>query len=189
MPSTGIFSPGRTSENVADLDVVDGDLLFGAVADDAGGLGSEIDQLLDGGARLPAASRLEVAAEQDQGGDNGAGFEVEMRFAGEQRPQAVEQSRERAERDERVHVGGAADCEPGHAAMELPSEAEDDDAAQRRLQPQAGVASRHAPGQLDLEHRQQHDGHAQGERGRGTPPCQCELALRVLLIVLGKFAA
>ena len=133
LASTGIFSPGRTRRMSPTFDAVDCDLLFCAVADEAGGFGSEIDELFDGSTGLPAASGLEVAAEQNQGGDNGAGFKVEMRFAREQRPQAVEQSRERAQRDERIHVGGAPKREPGHAAMKFPSEAQDNDAAQRRL--------------------------------------------------------
>ena len=77
----GDFLTGSHHEDVADLDVVDRDLPLAAVPDHTGGLGSQIDQFFDGGTRLPAASGLEVAAEQDQGGDDGAGFKVEVRFA------------------------------------------------------------------------------------------------------------
>ena len=73
---------GLHQQHIADLHVVDGDLLLAAVAHEMRGLGAEIDQLLDGRAGLAAASRLEVAPEQNERGDHRAGLEVEMLVPG-----------------------------------------------------------------------------------------------------------
>ena len=84
----GDLLAGLDQQDVADLHIIDGDFLLRAVPHEARGLGAEVDQLLDGGARLPAASRLEVAPEQDERRNDGAGFEIEMLIAGTAAPRS-----------------------------------------------------------------------------------------------------
>ena len=108
--STGIFSPGRTSDLVADRHVLDGNLGLGAVADHAGGAGLQAEQGADRLAGAGLGSGLQQAAEQDQGDDDADGFEVHVTDLGRQQPgsdgdqQAVTVGGGRAERDQLIHL-------------------------------------------------------------------------------------
>ncbi len=84
-------------KDVADLDVVNGNISIFAVPDDVSCLGPELDELFDGFAGLTAASGFEVSAEQNERGDNGTGFKVQMVRAGIHRPGAVEERSECAQ--------------------------------------------------------------------------------------------
>ena len=78
-PVDGDLLAGADPEQVADLDLVEGDVLFGAVvADAARGLGGEVEQGLDGAGGRLAGAELEDLAEQDEGGDDGGGLEVHV---------------------------------------------------------------------------------------------------------------
>jgi hypothetical protein len=65
--------------------------VLAAVAHEMGRLGPEIDQLLDGRARLASASGLEIAPEQDERGNHGTGLEIKMLVSGIEAPRAGEQ--------------------------------------------------------------------------------------------------
>ena len=70
---------GADPEAVTELDGVEGDLFVVAVGGDAaGGLGAEIEQGFDGAGGLLAGAQLQDLPQQDQGGDDGGGFEVDV---------------------------------------------------------------------------------------------------------------
>ena len=78
-PSVAIFSPGRTTNLVAGNQLGGRDLHLDAVAQHGGFLGAQVQQGLQ---RVPGAGlgpRLQVAAQQQEGGDHAGGFEVELR--------------------------------------------------------------------------------------------------------------
>src|SRR5260370_36720818 len=80
---------GLDQKEVADLDVVNGNILILATGYDVSCLGPQLDKLFDGFAGLTAAPSLEVPSEQNKRSDNGHGFKVQMVRAGIHRPGAV----------------------------------------------------------------------------------------------------
>ena len=110
-------------EAVADGELLDRDAHLGAVSDDGDVFGAELEQGTQGGAGAALGAGLEVAAGEDEHGDDGGDLEVQLvgarpggggdvevhahrRVAGvaeEQRPQRPGERRQRAEGDEGVH--------------------------------------------------------------------------------------
>ena len=123
IPSTGTFSPGRTRTRSPTATCSTGTSTSSAVADDAGGLGCEADEGLDGGGGRASWPRLQPAAHQDQGDDDQRGLEVQVQrqapalgLAGPQGDEgAVAVGDAGAERDQGVHVGGRGASRPAHA--------------------------------------------------------------------------
>ena len=76
-PSTGIFSPGRTTTGRR-RHVLDGDLDLGAVAHDPRGAGLQADQLADRLAGPGLGAGLQQPAQQDQRDDHADRFEVDL---------------------------------------------------------------------------------------------------------------
>jgi hypothetical protein len=181
-PSVAIFSPGRTTNSVADGQLVDRDLAFlAAVAQHGDVLGAEVEQGPQRRAGPALGPRLEVAAGEDERGDRRRDLEVDVarRPSGARRGQVegivmpgmpasprtgVERPAERgerADRDERVHGGGAvAQVEPG-GPVERPGAPHDDGGGQRERQPlPVGELQRR-------DHRHRDDRHGQrGETSR-----------------------
>ena len=118
-PSTGIRSPGRTSDDVAAQDVAGGHFELDAVANDAGRARLQADEPPDGLRRPAARARLEQLAEQHEDDDDDSRFEVDgcrlvaaddVRVGGNRRRRnrgdiRVDERRAGADGDERVHVG------------------------------------------------------------------------------------
>jgi hypothetical protein len=102
------------------------------------------------------------------------------------RPEAVKERGERAERNERIHVGCQTARVAQHADVELPPENENDDRAQKRLNPDADIVAEQHPGQLDIEHRQHYDG-SRKQQGKGRSPFRrTEVLPRLLLVIPRK---
>jgi len=83
-PSVGIFSPGRTMIRSPLRTPSIGDVLLDAVPDDAGRLGLQPYQSLDGLRGASFGLRLEEASEDDQGHDEGRPVIVDV--GGDLRP-------------------------------------------------------------------------------------------------------
>src|SRR5262249_6659726 len=141
------FLAGSYQKDVARDDLLDRYVALLPLTDNACRFGPELDQSGDGLARLTAAARFEVAAEQDERRDNDAGLEIEMLLPAPHAPQAVEERGKRAKRDQRVHVGGEIACLSDEAAVEIRGEAEDHDGAENSLHPDGGVAPEISPRQ------------------------------------------
>ena len=167
-PSTGTFSPGRTTHEVAGHDLGHRHVGLAAVAQHAGRLGLQADERADGQAGLPLGARLQHAAEEDERDDEGGRVEVHRRAqavmgeeAGEEHAGgAVDVGRRRAHGDERVHVrGGVAGGRPG-AAVELGADPELHRRGQRPQEP----AVVHEAGQegKPVAHAAQEDDHREG---------------------------
>ena len=108
------FFAGLDQDDVPHGDLLEGSIHRRSLMQDAGGRRLEADQMFDGRAGAALRPRLQAPAKQDQGHDDGGGFEIDMR--GPSREQARREGHERrkgesgagAERDERVHIGRAA---------------------------------------------------------------------------------
>ena len=102
---------GADAEAIAAVDVVDRDLLIGAVSANAErGLGRQVQQCADGAAGLLASTQFEDLAEQHQDDDDAGGLEIDRWVAGKEcGDHAVEECRARTERDQREHVEAAVD--------------------------------------------------------------------------------
>ena len=111
-----------------------------------------------------------------------------MHIAQHHRPKAVKKRRQRAERDECIHIGRCAPRLSQHADVEFPSEAKDHRAAQDRLNPNAEIATPQRPRQLDFEHGKRRHGNSQQQGEIRALPRGLQLALRSRLVVLRKFA-
>src|SRR5207244_5815662 len=91
-------------------DLLDRDVKLVPVADDASGLGLELDQLANRAARLRLGTRFQSLAKDDEGDHDGRDVKVHSpsplrKKAGEQRAHGgVEPSRAGAKSDQRVHV-------------------------------------------------------------------------------------
>ena len=78
-PSVATFSPGRTDEALAGAQLLDGDAPLGPVGiEDRDVLGAELEQRLERGARAALGARLEVAAGEDERGDDGRRLQVDL---------------------------------------------------------------------------------------------------------------
>ncbi|MNE00361.1 hypothetical protein D3C80_927690 [compost metagenome] len=114
---------GADDDDVAGLDGVDRHVLFDAVAHDAGGLGLHRHQAADGLAGLTLGAGLDPAPDQDQGDDDGGGFEIDVGRAGGQQAGGEGGDRRegpggaRAQHHQGVHVRRAAQ-QGGHALAE-----------------------------------------------------------------------
>ncbi|GJE32607.1 hypothetical protein LDDCCGHA_2795 [Methylobacterium oxalidis] len=130
--------------DVADPEGVEGDLGLGTVAQDAGGLRREAEEAGDGLPRAALGARLQEAAEQDQGDDEDARLEVEMRAARrqevgrERRDEGVEVGRPGPEGDEGVHVGVPAHQARHAAGEEAPAGPREDERRERGLDERQG---------------------------------------------------
>jgi hypothetical protein len=78
MPSVAIFSPGRTTNSVADGQLVDRHPLLAAVAEHRDVLGAELEQGAQRRAGAALGPGLEVAAGEDEHGDPGGDLEVDL---------------------------------------------------------------------------------------------------------------
>ena len=147
--STGIFSPGRIDDLVADDHLLDRDLGLGAVAQDAGGAGLQTEQRADGLAGAGLGPRFQQPAEQDQGDDDADGLEVHVPHVGRQQPgrdgdeQAVAVRGGGAQGDEAVHVGGAVPQGQPAGAVDRPAGVEHHRRDQSQLQPPVEQQPRH----------------------------------------------
>src|SRR5262245_21668630 len=121
-----------------------------AVADDARRLGAQFHQPFDRLAGLTAAARLAVSPEQNEFGDDGAGFEIKMLATCKHPPQAVEQGGQCAERDQGIHVGCKVASLVQHSAVKACSEAENYGGAEDPLYPDARVSSEICPRQFNI---------------------------------------
>jgi hypothetical protein len=166
----------------------DRDAGLDAVAQHGDILGTQFQQRPHGGAGAALGTGLEVAAGEDERGDPGGGLQVDVaaavaaadvegervRHAGqaggaeEQRPQRPAEGGEGAQRDERVHGGGAvAKVRPGGLVERQPA-VDDDRRGQGQRQPlPVGELQRR-------DHRHGDHRHAQHDRGPqpGTQPAQ-----------------
>ena len=80
MPSTGIFSPGRTRSRSPAIDLLERHVRLGSIARDATrGLGSKSEQGADRTSGAAARAQFEDLAEQDQDGDDARRLEVDGR--------------------------------------------------------------------------------------------------------------
>jgi hypothetical protein len=101
-------------DDVAPAHRVDVELQQDAVALDAGRAGLELEQRADGVAGAPLGRGLEVAPYEDERDDDGRRLVVDVHRAGRQQPggeggdERVAVGGARADHDERVHVGRAA---------------------------------------------------------------------------------
>ena len=77
-PSVATFSPGPDDEAVADGELLDRDADLGAVAEHGDVLGAELEQGPQGGAGPALGPGLEVAAGEDEHGDDGGDLEVDL---------------------------------------------------------------------------------------------------------------
>ena len=80
----GNFFSGADAQAVSGLDLLERNVFFGlpsARVEQARGLGAEIEQGANGGAGAAAGAQFHDLAEQDQSGDGGGGFEVNVGIA------------------------------------------------------------------------------------------------------------
>ncbi|MDF9817189.1 hypothetical protein M2266_006502 [Streptomyces sp. SPB162] len=126
-PVRGDLLARPDDEDVADRQVGNRNPRLATVAQDADILGSDLQQSPQRGARAAFGARLEKASGQDERGDTGGGLQVDIaaavtagdgQFEGvrhtggsgsseEQGPEGPDESSQCADRDERVHGGGA----------------------------------------------------------------------------------
>ena len=94
-PSTGTFSPGRTRSLSPRFDLFERNVFFCAVVarEQARSFRAEIEQRADGGAGAAAGAEFHDLSEQDQRGDGGGGFEVDVRVSAHARD--IRRSREK----------------------------------------------------------------------------------------------
>ena len=135
-PSVAIFSPGRTMKRSPVAIVLDGDDHLPPVAEHARVLRPELQQGPDRGARSSAGARLEEAAEQDQRRDHGRDLEVRVRVVERDEPDhGPRPGGQGADRDQRVHRGGAVARVQGGRAVERPAGPPDDRRRERECEP------------------------------------------------------
>ena len=76
----GDLLAGACDEYIADGELVYGNACFGrSVAQDSDVLGAQVEQCAQRRAGLPLGARLEIAPGEDEGGDGGGDFQIEMR--------------------------------------------------------------------------------------------------------------
>ena len=135
-PSVANFSPGRTTNRSPVRDRLDGDDHLLPVAEHARLLRPELEQGPDRGARPSAGARLEEAAEQDQRRDHGADLEVRVCVVERDEPDhGPGPGGEGADRDQRVHRGGAVARVQRGRAVERPAGPPDDRGRERECEP------------------------------------------------------
>ncbi len=181
----GNFLTGLDQEDMTHLHILNCNVFFPALPDNAGSLGAQIHKFFNSGTCLTAAARFKVAAQQDEGGNDSPRLEVEVMAAGEERPKAEKQGRKCPKGDERVHVGRAAQGEARHALMKFPCEAQNNERAESGLNPYANIGAGHFPRQADLQHGQQHHGGREGKGEIGAPARGLQFFSGALL-VLGR---
>ena len=117
LPVDGHLLPRADAEPIADVHLVEGNVLLGSVlAEPAGGLRGESEQGLDGARGLAAGAQLQHLTQEHQRGDHRGGLEVDRDHAAvsaergrdqagqERSDQAVGVGRPGAQRNEREHV-------------------------------------------------------------------------------------
>ena len=180
------FLSGPHQQDVAGLHLLDRNVALRTALDETRGLGAEFHQLADGFAGLAPAAGLKITPKQNERRDHGPGFKIKMVAANPHAPQAVEKRRQRAERDERVHIRGKISRLGHHAAVEIETEAQNDDAAENGLKPDAEISSEIRPRQLNIPHRQDHHGDPKGDRPERSLSGGLDLLLRQLTGI-GRF--
>ena len=80
-PSTRDLFAGPNPQVVAGIYLIEGNVLFIAVAQNARGLGAEVEQGANGGAGVAAGSQFEHLSQKHESNDGGSGFEVDRRVA------------------------------------------------------------------------------------------------------------
>ena len=174
---------GADDEQVADLELGDGNEHLLAVAQHARLLGAELQQLADRlrGAALGAG--LEVAAEHDQRRHDRADLEVGVGGdAADEHDGRPEPGGDRAERDQRVHRRREVARVLQRGAVEPDAGVEDDRRREGEREPlPAGEAQRR-------HHRQQGDRHGQDDRER-QPPREHGQRLVVMVMPAASCAA
>ncbi len=137
------------------------DLALDAVVEHSGPLRPELEQCVQRRTRPGLRAGLEVAPEQQEGGDRRRHLEVEVHLPTDQLHHRPRQRHEGAERDEGVHrrrqVAGVDRC----GAMERPPGVQHDRGGQHQLQPRQPVD---AGGHGQHEH-----GQGQGDRDDEAP--------------------
>ena len=101
---------GTDHDEVAHDDLLDGDVGLFPATHDAGGLGRQTHERLDGVARAALCARLEQLAQQHEGDEQRARLvedRLHLQRRNERRRHAVEVRRRGTDGDERVHVAGA----------------------------------------------------------------------------------
>ena len=165
------------AEPVADLDQVEGDVLFApVVAESAGHLGGEAQERLDGARRPAPGLQFEHLAEQDEGRDDRRRLEVDGHHAAvpaergrdeageEGRHDAVAVGDPRPEGDEREHVEASVHDRGPAALEERPAAPEDDGRREGELDPERDVRRHEMPhGRDHLAHREDEDRERQDE--------------------------
>ena len=160
------------AQEVADTDLLEGDLAFPAILDDPRDRRAERGKPADRAGRPALGPRLEPPPEQDQTDDDGRGVEVGHRLdagrfdrAGPEGDDgAVGPGRGRADRDERVHVRGAVPCRAPGRAVERATGPELDERGRDQGEP---VEIAHRERRLGREHHE-HDRQG-GRRSRPRP--------------------
>ena len=152
------------------MDILDRDLALFAIADDAGGLGLQPDELADRLAGAGLGARLEQSAEEDQRQDHADGLVVDLLellgdgIGRDRDEEAVAERRAGAERDERVHVGAAvAEDEPA-GAVDRPSRVEHDGRDEGELHPRIQEELRD-PGRVEELRGHDREEHRRGQEG------------------------
>ena len=181
---------GADPDQVTDGDLIDRDVVLGAVAQHAGGLRGERDEGVDGGGGALLGAQLEPAAHQDQcDHDQGRlGVQVQRKSPGLGLPgpqgdeRAVTEGDASAEGDQGVHAGGAVlGRGPGGTVDVVSGPGLDDsgDDQDERHQPVHGVQVQ----------RQVHDAHQAQAGGQGDLPLALEspdLGVPCVIGVVGR---
>ena len=177
----GNFSAGADAEDVADLHFVERDFAEGVVILQLprGGRG-EVHERVEGAAGALPGSQFHDLSGEDEGDDDGGGFEVEVAGAdglrGEEHDEAEGPRGEGAHGDESEHVGRTVSHRGDGAAEERPAAVENDDGGEGGLEPTCGgrVGPRREVGAVEeMDHAEDEDG--EGEQ-RGDDETLCHRA-------------
>ena len=176
MPSVAIFSPGRTTNRSPTASCSIGIRRSSpSGVEDGDVLGAELEQRVERGAGPALGARLEVAAGEHEGGDDGADLEVHLVLAGrreaqrhahvrqarvaeEQRVERPDVGRQDAEADQRVHRRRAVPEVGPRRLVERPRAPQHDRRGQLQDEPLPAVELQRA------DHRQQQRREAEQRR-------------------------
>ena len=181
--------PRPDAQQVTDRHRLERHVLFAPVGHAPGGLGPETQEPPDRPGRAGLGAMLEPPTEQDEPDDDRRRVEVGLRVqpglvddVGEERHEdAVQPGRARADRHERVHVGGAMPGGPPRCAVEAAPRPDLDDRGRHEREPVDGL---HRDAGLRHEHRD-HD--REGDRdGDDRLAKQRALLARAVGVVRGQ---
>ena len=157
----GDLLPRAHEHHIAHAHRCNRDLLRLTIPEELRGLRLQTHQRLDGGAGLALRARFQPATEQDQRHDDRRGLEIQRGMCCErpllgdshrQRVDAVAVGSGRAERNQRVHVGGKMACQPSGRRKELPAAREDDNRRQRHFDQGTAGKAQHEHTQRQHRH-------------------------------------